>query len=125
MRSRFQVTSGVRHLTALGVIRIVSCNLRPKLQVKPHGVARRSTNDQCIPVPMASKLVSVSVQYVAVTDYRHSEHTFHNLSETGIYENNWPIVRDLVDEIITVTEEEIIHATELLMTSSSSPWFPW
>ena len=37
---------------------------------------------------------------------------------SGILDNNWPVIRDLVDEIITVSEEEIIRATELVYTSA-------
>jgi len=34
--------------------------------------------------------------------------------KTTLGPNTWPIVRDLVDEIITVSEEEILRATKLI-----------
>lgn len=34
--------------------------------------------------------------------------------KTTLGPNTWPIIRDLVDEIITVSEEEILRATKLV-----------
>ena len=34
--------------------------------------------------------------------------------KTTLGPNTWPIIRDLVDEIITVSEEDILRATKLI-----------
>ncbi|XP_021271084.1 serine racemase isoform X3 [Numida meleagris] len=49
-----------------------------------------------------------------LTPNRHTPDTIADAVKTSIGENTWPIIRDLVDDVLTVSEEEIKRATRLV-----------
>ncbi|XP_015151540.2 serine racemase isoform X3 [Gallus gallus] len=49
-----------------------------------------------------------------LTPNRHTPVTIADAVKTSIGENTWPIIRDLVDDVLTVSEEEIKRATRLV-----------
>ncbi|XP_042735881.1 serine racemase [Lagopus leucura] len=49
-----------------------------------------------------------------LTPNRHNPVTIADAVKTSIGENTWPIIRDLVDDVLTVSEEEIKRATRLV-----------
>uniref|UniRef100_A0A8C0J808 Serine racemase n=1 Tax=Chelonoidis abingdonii TaxID=106734 RepID=A0A8C0J808_CHEAB len=49
-----------------------------------------------------------------LTPNRHAPNTIADSVKTSIGQNTWPIIKDLVDDVLTVTEEEIQQATQLV-----------
>uniref|UniRef100_A0A8D0L505 Tryptophan synthase beta chain-like PALP domain-containing protein n=1 Tax=Sphenodon punctatus TaxID=8508 RepID=A0A8D0L505_SPHPU len=49
-----------------------------------------------------------------LTPNPHAPETIADSVKTSIGENTWPVIRDLVDEVLVVTEEEIKAATRLV-----------
>ncbi|KFO85609.1 Serine racemase, partial [Buceros rhinoceros silvestris] len=49
-----------------------------------------------------------------LTPNRHPPDTIADAVKTSIGPNTWPIIRDLVDDVLTVSEEEIKRATRLV-----------
>uniref|UniRef100_A0A452J6L7 Serine racemase n=1 Tax=Gopherus agassizii TaxID=38772 RepID=A0A452J6L7_9SAUR len=49
-----------------------------------------------------------------LTPNRHPPDTIADSVKTSIGPNTWPIIKDLVDDVLTVTEEEIQQATQLV-----------
>ncbi|XP_039364279.1 serine racemase isoform X2 [Mauremys reevesii] len=49
-----------------------------------------------------------------LTPNRHLPDTIADSVKTSIGPNTWPIIKDLVDDVLTVTEEEIQQATQLV-----------
>lgn len=49
-----------------------------------------------------------------LTPNQHTPVTIADAVKTSIGENTWPIIRDLVDDVLTVSEEEIKQATRLV-----------
>lgn len=65
-----------------------------------------------------------------LTPNLHPRDTIADAVKTSIGPNTWPIIRDLVDDVLTVSEEEIkVKAPSSLLTVAASrqlpPSLPW
>ncbi|NXY92581.1 SRR racemase, partial [Alcedo cyanopectus] len=82
-------------------IAVVIKALRPEVKVF---AAEPRNADDCYQSKLRGEL----------TPNRHPPDTVADAVKTSIGPNTWPIIRDLVDDVLTVSEEEIKRATRLV-----------